>query len=111
MDNKEGEFSYEVKLVNQDEKKITLVAIIEDSETEKVITITLSEEYITFLMNKNHAVELIKALPTKDDSFSIRLVTVKTKIEKDKEERALAVAAEEAKQQQIASESVALSKG
>ncbi|AEB30272.1 extracellular serine protease [Carnobacterium sp. 17-4] len=230
LENDEGDFSYEVKLANQDEKKITLVAIIEDSEAEKVVTVTPSEEYITFLneqkieeeklkkvetalvlaekepnqenydkaatlvvaltkeysniddqltnvedylkaeeavvlaekelttdsledaqtlikkvtLNKenfsdrvktiqtqvtereeqltlakeaidlaeetptdnnyNHAVELIEALPTKDDSFSTRLVTVKTIIEKDKEEKALAVAAEEAKQQKIASE-------
>lgn len=236
LDNKEGDFSYEVKLANQDEKKITLVAIIEDSEEEKVVTVTPSEEYITFLneqkieeeklkkvetalalavkepnqenydkaatlvtalskeyseidnrltsvedylkaeeavvlaekeltsdsledaqalikkvtlnkenfsdrvktiqtqvterekqltlakeaidlaeetptdSNYNHAVELIEALPTKDDSFSSRLVTVKTTIEKDKEEKALAVAAEEAKQQQIASENAAKEK-
>lgn len=64
LDNKEGDFSYEVKLGDQTAKKITLVATIEESEVEQIVTVTPSEEYITFLNEQKIEEEKLKKVET-----------------------------------------------
>lgn len=58
----------------------------------------------------SYAVELIEALPNQEPSLNNRLVTIKTTIEKDKEEKAAVIAAEKAQQEKIASENAAKEK-
>ncbi|QQP70435.1 hypothetical protein JHE06_00925 [Carnobacterium sp. CS13] len=60
----DGKFSYKVTLEDHKSDKVTFVAEIEDSQTEKIITVTASEEYVAFLNEQKEEEERMKKVET-----------------------------------------------
>lgn len=60
----DGKFSYKVTLNDHTSDEVTFIAEIEDSQTEKIITVTASEEYVVFLNEQKEEEERVKKVET-----------------------------------------------